>query len=107
MFLTERLSTERGRRADLIERSCGRHVCITCEHCPEYDAEGTTRDKNACDLFRRYEPSGVRYMEDGTNTRIYRNGIVTDDNGGGYWVIRCPFYREDLEWCDLLDIRRM
>lgn len=49
MFLTERGPTERGRRADLIERSCGRHICITCKHCPEYDAEGTTQDENACD----------------------------------------------------------
>lgn len=99
--------TERRIRTALIEESCGRHICITCKHCPEYNVEGTTQDENACDQFRRYAPSGVRYAEDDSNTKIYLNGIVTDDNGGGYWVIRCPFYRGDEEWCELLDIRRL
>lgn len=56
--------------------------------------EETTQDTNACPLFlESYNSDEIKMVADDEtrNTRVFSNGIQTIDNGGGYWVIGCPF----------------
>ena len=87
------------------------HLCLRCKHiedlcdrCPSDDTVwvGTTYDTNSCDLF--YEscyggslvpPNGIIEKFGKTdNDRLYSHGMETVDNGGGYWIVSCPYYEE-------------
>lgn len=97
------MMSDKEKRMNLIEISNGKHICPTCVNCPMAGfVDQTTLDQNICEKFVEQEPMGTRY-EDG-NDRIYMSGIVTKDNGGGYWVVKCPYYIQDDEWCEMLDI---
>ena len=90
-------------RMATIEMSLGRHLCPTCLHFE--DDIDTTTDPNDCPLFLESEKTGIRWLDsEDTNDRIYYSGLVTKDNGMGYWVTRCPMYDHDFEMCVLMGI---
>lgn len=64
------------------------HLCSFCPKAPP-DIEMTTVDMNECPWFTRDE----RILVSDGNSRIYADGKVTVDNGGGYDVIRCPYMK--------------
>lgn len=81
----------------LYDLSDGRHLCVQCRHYE--DGMNTTQDWNDCSLFtlKEYKLFPVRCLcvSESGNDRLYSNGIVTEDNGGGYWVTRCPYYEKE------------
>lgn len=91
---------EKELRMSLIEISSGNHICPTCKNFPALGE--TTVDWNDCEVFQILAGFGTRYRDG--NDCIYCSGVVTVDNGGGYWVVRCPEYKTDEEWCAMLGI---
>lgn len=75
----------------LREHSEGKHLCAYCENFPENSTHeyDTTQDPHACSFF----PHNDKHFEGESNNRVYPDGITTFDNGGGFWVVYCPYFR--------------
>ena len=77
------------KKIDLYNYSNGKHLCCTCIHANEVDSVAgflmTTQDYNSCDyISERYE---------GEN-----DPIEQEDNGSGYWITKCKYYKFDRNW---------
>ena len=87
----------------LYNLSQGTHLCCLCKHYVE--GMNTTQDLNCCSLFcletYKGKPVICKCVSDTGNDRIYSNGIVTEDNGMGYWVTRCPYYAKEGKTTDV------
>lgn len=57
----------------------------------------TTQDLNDCPFFAdaQYDEQVTCTTSKTGNDRVYSNGLVTEDNGMGYWVTKCPFFVEE------------
>ena len=88
------------------EVSNGKHLCALCNKAPDY-LPGTTLDTNFCELFLRHMyDDGTQLLDHSGNTRKYRAGFATENNGGGYWITKCPYFeRADIssEYREYLD----
>ena len=73
------------------------HKCAFCQHLAEVYEKGlsiveTTVDANACSHYLdHYYEDGVKCDATG-NTRVHPSGFITKDNGGGYYIVACPFF---------------
>ena len=70
--------------------SNGKHICCRCIHSAEMDdgeLRDTTLDWNSCDK-----------MTTGGKDWNYKENIETEDNGGGYWITKCKFFKFDKDW---------
>ena len=84
-----------------------KHLCVHCnkvlELCEQYPWDespwdGTHGDTNNCEYFYNscYYQDDVtcECPDDSGNTRYYSHGMKTVDNGSGYDIIACPYYKE-------------
>lgn len=78
----------------------GKHLCYSCVVGylllllgESNDLSDTTVDLNACRLFAKShnDPDVLCVSDNSGNTRVYLDGLQTRDNGGGYWVVGCPY----------------
>lgn len=67
--------------------SNGVHLCYCCDGIFKVfpDKQSTTIDYNGCDVARRYRAGG--------NTSDNGREFKTIDNGGGYYIVKCPGYK--------------
>ena len=67
-------------RIDALKWSDNKHLCCTCKNAdsPYFDNifDTTTLSPNDCAYFEESPDEEIK----------------VEDNGGGYWVIKCPFY---------------
>jgi hypothetical protein len=67
----------------------------------------TTTDQNECPFFAG-DDTPCKYSSESGNDRIYEDGTVTQDNGAGYWVTKCPHFQpEFIETFDHSTIRKI
>ena len=82
---------------DMAQRS-PEHLCYRCA-CGYYialtnDILMTSVDANACELYYKTWESDIPVaVGEGGNTRAHLNGFRTEDNGGGYWITECPYFK--------------
>ena len=82
----------------MLDDSEGKHLCAHCTHMKDLGSGGllgTTVDVNSCPMvFKDLYGDNAIYCLTGEsgNDRRYANGLTMEDNGGGYWITRCPYY---------------
>lgn len=81
----------------LIEKD-KEHCCYRCEYGLEMiirgytrDLNETTHDENICNYYERTWDREPELSE--TNNRNHSDGFKTVDNGDGYWITNCPYFK--------------
>lgn len=72
-------------RKNLWDFSDGKHICMKCVHTAgmsDADLSMTTLDHNSCELC--YD--------------LGNDLLEKVDNGAGYWITKCKFYKFDKNW---------
>lgn len=79
-----------------LSEVCGKHCCYRCKYGLEMLLRGytddlgeTTTDDNLCGYYDMSD--WEEYAE--TNTRDQMDGFKTVDNGDGYWITNCPYFK--------------
>lgn len=72
----------------LLHDSDGKHLCCTCRNANKNNIDYANMGMTTVDI------NGCHTIQANANGD-YHKIIKTEDNGGGYWITKCPFYTRD------------